>query len=137
MVVMNLVYALVSAPAGRLSDTMDRRVVLGLGLVVLIIADVVLAAFDSVAGVVIGAALWGLHMGLSQGLLSALVADTAPENLRGTGFGVFHFVTGIALFVASAFAGWVWSVYGSPAMFYSGALIACVALVGLIVAIRK
>lgn len=137
MVVMNIVYALVSAPAGHLSDTLDRRWVLGAGLVVLIVADVVLAQFDHFAGVLVGSALWGLHMGLSQGLLSALVADAAPEKLRGTAFGVFHFVTGFALLAASAFAGWVWSAWGSQATFLSGALLALLALIGLIVAIRR
>jgi MFS family permease len=137
MVVMNVVYTLVAAPAGRLSDSVDRRWLMGAGLIVLIIADLVLAQFNNAAGVVIGSALWGLHMGLSQGALSALVADTAPERLRGTAFGVFHFVTGIALLVASAFAGWAWSVFGSQATFLSGALFAFLALVGLFVAIRR
>jgi MFS family permease len=133
MVVMNVVYAAVSTPAGRLSDSMDRRLVLGAGLVVLITADIILAMSDTVAGTFVGVALWGLHMGLSQGLLAALVADTAPENLRGTAFGVFNLASGIAMLAASALAGMLWSAYGSQYTFVTGALFATVSLVGLLI----
>jgi MFS family permease len=104
MVVMNVVYAVVSTPAGRLSDHVDRRLVLGGGLVALVAADVVLAITETITGVFIGVALWGLHMGLSQGLLSALVADTAPTTLRGTAFGLFNLASGVAMLAASALA---------------------------------
>jgi MFS family permease len=137
MIAMNLVYALVSTPAGGLSDRADRRVVLAAGLAALIVADLVLAGFGSIAGVLVGAGLWGLHMGLSQGLLAALVADTAPVRLRGTAFGVFHLVSGAMLFLASLLAGLLWDRFGSAATFLSGAAFAAVALAGLLVLVWR
>src|SRR2546430_5199662 len=91
------------------------------GLVALIAADLVIAAFASLAALFAGVVLWGAHMGLTQGLLSALVADTAPAPLRGTAFGVFHLVSGVALLGASVLAGWLWSEYGAAATFDAGA----------------
>ncbi len=137
LVMMNVVYSLVSTPAGRLSDRIDRRFVLAAGLLILIAADLVLAAFDSILGMLVGVALWGLHMGLSQGLLAALVADTSPASLRGTAFGVFNLATGVATLAASALAGLLWSLYGAQATFLSGAVFAALALAGLIVVIRQ
>ena len=132
LIVMNLVFSLVSTPAGSLSDRIDRRLVLAAGLMALIAADLVLAGVASVAGALAGAALWGLHMGLSQGLLSALVADTAPPQLRGTAFGLFHFSTGIATFLASVIAGAAWETAGPSATFWIGASLASAALVVLL-----
>lgn len=137
MVVMSTVYALVAAPAGSLSDRIDRRLVLAAGLTMLIVADLVLALVASVAGVLIGAALWGAHMGLTQGLLAALVADVAPERLRGTAFGLFNLATGVTLLGASGVAGLLWSVWGSSATFLAGAGFAAVALVGAVAALRR
>lgn len=131
LVVMSLVYAVVSTPAGDLSDSIGRRVVLAAGLVALVAADVVLASAHSVAGALIGAALWGLHMGLSQGLLSALVADHAPAGLRGTAFGVFGLSTGVAVLAASTIAGELWEHLGPSATFATGAVFAGLALGGL------
>lgn len=132
MIAMNLVYALVSTPAGDLSDRVDRRLVLCAGLAALIAADLVLARFDSIAGALAGAGLWGLHMGLTQGLFSAMVADAAPATLRGTAFGLFHLVSGAALLLASLLAGLLWDAFGSSATFLCGAGLAAVALVGLV-----
>jgi MFS family permease len=137
MVAMNVVYSVVSTPAGRWSDRIDRRIVLAAGLIALIAADLVLALFDSVLGALIGAAFWGLHMGLSQGLLAALVADTAPASLRGTAFGVYNLASGVAILVASALAGLLWTLYGAQATFFSGAVFAVVALLGLFAMIRR
>lgn len=128
LVVMNLVYALSAAPAGSLSDRFDRRVLLAVSLVVLIGADAALAGWGSVAGALVGAALWGLHMGLSQGLLAALVAETAPAPLRGTAFGLFNLASGAALLAASVIAGWLWEAFGPAATFQAGALFAVLAL---------
>jgi MFS family permease len=108
MVLMSIVYALVSYPAGVLADRGRQAALLSAGLVALIIADVILAYAGSVDAVVAGAAVWGVHMGLTQGVLSALVAQTAPADLRGTAFGLFNLVSGVALLVASALAGWLW-----------------------------
>jgi MFS family permease len=132
LIVMNLVYAAVAAPAGSLSDRMDRRSLLAIGLGILILADLALAFLPSVGGVLLGVALWGAHMGVTQGLLSALVADAAPERLRGTAFGAFNLATGLTLLLASGLAGILWSRLGAPATFVAGSLFCAVALVGLV-----
>lgn len=137
MIVMNLVYAGTSTPAGSLSDRLDRRLVLAAGLVALIAADLVLAAPAGIAGALAGAGLWGLHMGLSQGLLAAMVADAAPARLRGTAFGLFNLASGVALFSASLLAGILWERFGSAATFLTGAALAGVALAGLVGLVRR
>jgi MFS family permease len=137
MVVMSLVYALAATPAGALSDRIDRRLVLALGLGVLIVADGVLASFGTVVGVLAGVALWGLHMGLTQGLLAALIADAAPARLRGTAFGVFNLASGVALLAASVLAGQLWTRIGPEATFLAGGGFAALALVGLLGLIRR
>jgi len=130
LVVMNVVYAVSAYPAGRLSDRMDRRLVLMAGCMALIGADVLLALAGGVWLAMAGVALWGLHMGLTQGLFAALVADTTPPRLRGTAFGVFNLVGGGAMLVASVLAGWLWDQYSAPATFYAGAGFAALALLG-------
>ncbi len=131
LVVMNIVYALVSAPAGSLSDRMDRRWLLAAGLVALVAADLVLAAGSGLALVLFGVALWGLHMGLTQGLLSAMVADAAPARLRGTAFGVFNLASGLTMLAASVLAGVLWEARGAGATFIAGAGFAVAALLML------
>jgi MFS family permease len=128
MVVMNVVYAFAAWPAGVLSDRVGRFGVLAVGFAVLLIADLVLALGDSVGTVALGAALWGLHMGMTQGLLAALIADTAPAELRGTGFGMFNLVTGLAMLAASVIAGALWDVAGPRATFLAGAVFTLLAL---------
>jgi hypothetical protein len=93
LVLMNVIYAAAAYPAGVLSDSGDRGRVLIAGLAVLIVADLVLATAPGIAGIFVGVALWGLHMGLTQGLLATLVADTVPPELRGTAFGMFNLVS--------------------------------------------
>jgi MFS family permease len=136
MVVMNVIYTFASWPAGALSDRLGRYGVIVAGFVLLIVADLVLALGNGVTLVMIGVALWGLHMGLTQGTLSAVVADTAPEQLRGTGFGVFNLVTGLAQLVASVIAGALWGVFGPEGTFLAGAMFTAVALVVLPLAHR-
>lgn len=132
MVVMSAVYALAAYPAGALSDTLGRRGVLIAGTATLIVADIVLALSSGAVWLLIGVALWGLHMGLTQGLLSAMVADTAPAELRGTGFGLFNLAAGIALLLASVGAGALWDAYGPAATFAAGAGITAVGLIALL-----
>jgi len=121
LVVMNIVYALSSYPLGALSDRIDRKAMLAVGFATLIIADMVLAAAPNLTIVMIGVALWGLHMGMTQGLLSALVADEAPANIRATAFGLFNFASGVALLLASLIAGILWEQIGPSATFVAGA----------------
>ncbi len=137
MVVMSVVYALSAWPAGALSDTIGRYRLLIAGFALLIVADLILALGGGVAAVMIGVAVWGLHMGLTQGLLQALVADTAPENLRGTAFGVFNLVSGLAMLVASVIAGGLWDVVGPQGTFLAGAVFTTLALVVLPFAHRR
>jgi MFS family permease len=128
LVIMNIAYAASAYPAGALSDDWGRLPVLGLGLLLLIAADIVLALAGGIAMTFAGIVLWGLHMGLTQGLLAALVADSAPARLRGTAFGIFHLVTGIAMLAASIAAGALWDRLGAPATFWAGALFTALAL---------
>jgi predicted MFS family arabinose efflux permease len=121
MVAMNLVYSASAYPFGRLSDTMNRRTLLAWGLAVLIASDLVLGLAQHWSHVILGVALWGLHMGMTQGLLAAMVADTAPPSLRGTAFGVFNLMSGIAMLVSSGLAGWLWDTLGAAATFHAGA----------------
>lgn len=132
MVLMNVVYAAVATPAGVWSDRIGRRKVLALGLAVLVAADLTLAFAPGLGGLALGVACWGGYLGLTQGLLSALVADTAPEDRRGTAFGIFNLVTGVALLAASTLAGLLWQNFGSSTTFAAGAAFAAVAAVGLL-----
>ena len=128
LVGMNVVYALTAYPAGRLADRVAPRRLLAAGIALLVAADVVLALSDSLAGFAVGIALWGLHMGLTQGLLAAMVAHAAPEALRGTAFGVFNLASGLALLAASVVAGALWHDLGPAAAFWAGAAFAAAAL---------
>ncbi|MEH2508553.1 MFS family permease [Bradyrhizobium sp. AZCC 1578] len=133
LVAMNIVYALAAYPAGVISDRMNRTAVLASGILVLVAADIVLALLPSVGGVALGVILWGLHMGLTQGLLAALVADTAPAELRGTAYGFFNLLGGVAMLAASVIAGALWDIAGPQGTFLAGAGFALVALAGLLV----
>jgi MFS family permease len=137
LVVMNLVYTAVSFPAGVAADRGGQRALVFWGLAALIASDVVLGAGGGITAVFAGAALWGVHMGFTQGLLSKLVADAAPADLRGTAFGVFHLISGAALLAASVLAGWLWSALGAASTFYAGAAFTGVALAGLLLATRR
>jgi MFS family permease len=137
MVVMNVVYALSAWPAGALSDQIGRYRLLVVGFTLLIVADLVLASGGSDVMVMIGVAIWGLHMGLTQGLLQALVADTAPAQLRGTAFGVFNLVSGLAMLLASIIAGGLWDAIGPDGTFLAGAGFTAIALAVLPFAHRK
>ncbi|CAD86404.1 MULTISPECIES: MFS transporter [Nitrosomonas] len=132
MVVMNVVYSASAYPFGKLSDRMNHKLLLALGLVVLIAADLILALDDHWITVLAGVALWGAHMGMTQGLLATMVADAAPADLRGTAFGFFNLVSGIVMLIASAVAGLLWDQLGASFTFYTGAVFSGVALLGLL-----
>lgn len=135
-VLMNIIYALSAYPAGVLSDRIDRSAVLIIGFVLLATADVILAFARSVPGVAFGIIAWGLHMGLTQGLLATLVADIAPVELRGTAFGVFNLAGGVAILAASIIAGALWDSVGPSGTFLAGGALTGLALCGLL-SIRK
>ncbi len=132
MVAMSVVYAATSYPVGAMADRGYGARLLSLGLAALVVADLVLAHANGRWMVLAGAALWGLHMGLTQGLLSALVAGSAPADLRGTAFGAYNLVCGIALLVASALAGWLWDAFGPRFTFYAGAVFTAIAWIGFL-----
>ncbi|MGR9044294.1 MAG: MFS transporter [Gammaproteobacteria bacterium] len=128
MVVMSLAYALSAYPAGILSDGMSKKRLLAIGLASLIVSDLALAQGASVLTLMSGVVLWGLHMGFSQGILAAMVAETTPGELKGTAFGLFNFVSGFFMLAASVIAGWLWESQGAAFTFYCGAAFALAAL---------
>jgi MFS family permease len=134
LVLMNLVYAFAAYPAGALSDRVNRISILSVGFGFLVAADLVLAFTNSLEGVAAGVALWGLHLGFTQGLLATLVADTAPPELRGTAFGMFNLLSGLSLLIASVLAGLLWERIGPQGTFLAGAVFTALAFSGLAVA---
>ncbi|MFZ3322997.1 MAG: MFS transporter [Usitatibacter sp.] len=131
LVAMNVVYAVSAYPFGKLSDRMSHAKLLAIGLLVLIGADLALAYNDSMGTVFAGILLWGLHMGMTQGLLATMVTDTAPADLRGTAFGFFNLLAGLTMLVASVLAGLLWDRFGASSTFYAGAIFCAFALVGV------
>ncbi|MCK1968546.1 MFS transporter [Franconibacter sp. IITDAS19] len=128
MVAMYVVFSVTAYPFGRLSDTLSHRRLLQLGLLVLIAADITLAMSQGWQGIIAGVALWGVHMGMTQGLFNAMVARTAPADLRGTAFGIFSLLSGAGLLLASLGAGLLWDIWGSGSTFYAGALLCLLTL---------
>ncbi|CAN7453030.1 MFS transporter [Rhizobium sp. LjRoot258] len=132
LIVMNIAYGLSAYPAGVMADRVDRITLLIVGLVLLVLADLSLALLPGLAGLGIGVLLWGLHMGFTQGLLAALVADAAPAELRGTAFGIFNLIAGTALLAASVLAGALWDWGGHQMTFFAGAAFALLAGLSLL-----
>ena len=132
MVAMNVIYACSAYPFGRLSDQMRHTRLLTVGILVLIAADLVLATGDHWSVVLVGVGLWGLHLGMTQGLLAAMVANTVPADLRGTAYGFFNLASGMAMLIASVLAGFLWDQLGASFTFYAGAMLCGIALTGLI-----
>lgn len=130
MVVMNVVYALAAYPAGVMSDRLGRGGILIVGLVCLIAADFMLALGATIPLAFLGVALWGLHMGFTQGIFAALIGDIAPPELRGTAFGMFNLVGGLAMLAASVAAGALWDLYGPAMTFLAGAGMTTLSLIG-------
>ena len=137
MVVLSCVYAAGSYPAGAASDRMSPRSLLLVGLSFLIGADLVLGLGHSIVPVFAGAALWGVHLALSQGIFAKIVADFVPVDLRGTGFGIFDLARGVGFVIANVVAGWWWRTCGPPAAFFSAAAFATIAGIGLSAATRR
>lgn len=128
MVAMNVVYSFTAYPFGRLSDSISHWRLLQIGLVVLIAADLVLALSHTWVGIIVGVALWGVHMGMTQGLLNTMIAHKAPADLRGTAFGFFSLLSGAGLLIASLGAGLLWDIWGSASTFFAGAVICVLTL---------
>ena len=128
LVVMNIVYAMTAYPVGHLSDRVGRTWFLVLGLAVLFSADLVLGLSHGLFGVFVGIGLWGLHMGLTQGILAALVVDHCDARVRGTAFGLFNLFSAISLMVASTMAGILWDQFGASTTFLAGAVLALLSL---------
>lgn len=132
LVIMNFAYTLSAYPAGVLSDKMDRRMVMGVGIFILFLSEIVLAIAPNLIVLMVGIILWGLHLGLTQGLLAALVAEASPPSLKGTAFGIFHFVSGVLTLGASLIAGILWEIIGPAATYFGGATFALASLLGLL-----
>jgi MFS family permease len=137
LVVMNVVYAVSAYPLGKLADRMSHRRLLGWGLGLLIAADLMLASAGGLASVAAGVALWGLHLGMTQGLLATMVAEAAPAHLRGTAYGFFNLASGLAMLAASVLAGLLWDRLGAGATFAAGAAFAAAALALIAVSPRR
>ena len=137
LVVMNIAFAASAYPAGVWADRAGRRIVLLAGVAMLVLADVILATASTIWLVMAGIALWGLHMGLTQGLLATMVTDTAPPDLRGTAFGAFNLASGVSMLAASVLAGLLWDRFGPTGTFAAGAIFSLIALVGLAFAGRQ
>lgn len=131
MVLMSLAYAVSAYPAGLWSDRVEKRGLLALAMAFLVLADLILATAETLPMLFVGLVLWGLHMGFSQGILAAMVADTTPAHWKGTAYGFFNFVSGVFMLLASVLAGWLWDRYGAEFTFYCGALFASLTLLML------
>jgi MFS family permease len=128
LAIFNLAYVALAYPAGALSDRLSPKAILMAGMALLIAGNLVLAETGSFGGLVLGTALWGAHMALTQGIFARMIADSAPENLRATSFGAFWFVSGLGGLLASLGAGWLWDRQGASATFITSAAIAAVGL---------
>ena len=131
VVTMTLIYALSAYPFGKLSDSVSHRKLLGLGLTALIVADLVLAVGNHWIPILIGVGIWGVHLGITQGLLASMIAHTAPADLRGTAYGFFTLISGLVMLLASVVAGFLWERLGASATFYAGVVFCFIALLGL------
>lgn len=132
MVLMNIIFSLAAYPAGMLSDRINHKIILLIGISFLIAADIMLGFAENIGMLAIGIILWGLHMAFTQGLFATMVAQTTPQRLRGTAYGVYNLVCGIAMLLASIIAGILWDQYGPSATFFAGALLTSFSLIGLL-----
>ncbi|MCB0331318.1 MAG: MFS transporter, partial [Bdellovibrionales bacterium] len=137
LVFMNISYAASSYQAGKLSDKLNRELVLAIGIFILIVADLIVAFSHSTGWFALGIALWGLHLGFTQGVISAIVADHTSKDILGTAFGFLNFSMGIATLFASAIAGFAWDISGPSSTFQLGALLSTLALLLLLIAYRQ
>jgi len=127
-VVMNAAYAIVAIPFGHLADKVGFFILIVYGFLILVLSDIILALTNSVGWMFVGIIFWGIHLGMTQGLLLAMIAKLSPLELRGTSFGLFHAITGVALLIASLIAGYLWQYYNSVLIFFVSAIITSVGI---------
>jgi MFS family permease len=132
MVIMSFTYAISAYPFGKLADSMSHSRLLMIGILLLIVADILLAINHHWIALIAGVSLWGIHMGMTQGLLATMVADVSPKDLRGTAFGFFNLASGLMMLIASMLAGFLWQYFGPSVTFYTGAVFCVMALIGLV-----
>lgn len=131
MVIQNIVTMFAAYPVGRLSDSMDRRIPLAMAFIFSIVADVFFALTHSLWVGLLGVALWGLQLGISQSLLLTKVADTAPQEVRGTSFGVYYLIVGFCLFTTNFISGKLSDAFGLRSVFVMSGVLAFLALMAL------
>ncbi|HDQ34954.1 MAG TPA: MFS transporter, partial [Chloroflexi bacterium] len=124
---LNLVYTVVSGPAGALSDRVGRRRVIVIGWLVYGLIYLGFALTNAAWHLWVLYALYGVYYGMVEGTAKALVADLVPEAQRGTAYGVYNAAVGIAALPASAIAGILWQSINPAAPFYFGAALALIA----------
>jgi MFS family permease len=127
-VVMNVAYAIVAVPFGHLADRGGFFILIVCGFLILVLADIILALTNSVGWMFVGIIFWGIHLGMTQGLLLAMISKLSPLELRGTSFGLFHAISGVALLTASLIAGYLWQYYYSGLIFFVSAIITLVGI---------
>lgn len=133
MVIMSFTFAISAYPFGKLADQMSHSKLLIIGILILMVADILLAINHHWIALIAGVSLWGIHMGMTQGLLATMIADVAPVDLRGTAYGFFNLASGLMMLVASMLAGFLWEYYGPSMTFYAGAGFCVLALIGLVI----
>jgi len=137
LVAMNFAYLMSAYPVGVLSDRMSKKRLLIIGCAVLAVANGVLAFATNPVVLILGALLWGLHMGLTEGIFNAMVANSAPKDLRGSAFGIFNMLRGVVLLAASVIAGVLWEQIGPMATFGAGSLLAILTSVAMLLTRAK
>ncbi len=133
MMLYNATYCMSSYPMGALSDRKNRHLVLGLGIAILIAADVILYSAPNLMVLFLGVALWGLQIGTTQGVSVALIIDIVPDHLRGTALGVFYLISTIATIISGAGAGTIAEAYGEGMTFFASSIVAILAILFLFV----
>lgn len=129
IVLMHIAFSLSSYPFGMLADRLNPMRLLALGMVLLALSDLLFAFAANTAVLILGVVLFGMHLGATQGIFSAIVSEVAVSHLRATAFGVFNFFSGIALLVSGLVAGGLWELFGAQYCFAGGVVFAVLTLV--------
>ncbi len=135
--VFNITYTVVAYPAGRLSDWMGRRTLLVAGYALYGLVYLGFGLASSPGSLWVLFPVYGLYMGISDGVEKALVADLAPTSIRATAIGLHATLVGIGLLPASLLAGWMWTSFGPAVPFYFGGILGCAAALAVLVVLGK